>query len=100
MGNELFVRAALGDFAVGNYQNFVGVFYRRESMRDDELITEYFFVKVPSDESRITKQVDSLPVIDVEMNVEVEFEDLLFYFAIAMVSLLFVEWALQTKKNF
>ena len=72
----------------------------QKSMRDDELITEYFFVKVPSDESRITKQVDSLPVIDVEMNVEVEFEDLLFYFAIAMVSLLFVEWALQTKKNF
>ena len=72
----------------------------QKSMRDDELITEYFFVKVPSDESRITKQVDSLPVIDVEMNVEVEFEDLLFYFAIALVSLLFVEWALQTKKNF
>ena len=72
----------------------------QKPMEGDELIIENFFVKVPSDESRITKQVDSLPVPDVETNIEIEFEDLLFYFSIALVSLLFIEWALQTKKNF
>lgn len=72
----------------------------QKPMEGDELIIENFFVKIPADESRITKQVDSLPVPDVETKVEIEFEDLMFYFALALVSLLFIEWALQTKKNF
>jgi hypothetical protein len=36
----------------------------------------------------------------VETVVEIEFEDLLFYFAIALVTLMFAEWALQTKQNY
>jgi hypothetical protein len=44
--------------------------------------------------------VDALPLADVEVEPRIEFEDLMFYFAIALVSLLFVEWVLQTKKNF
>ena len=63
-------------------------------------IIENFYVRIPTDESNITRQVDSLPVADVDVEVKVEFEDLMFYFAIALVSLMFAEWLLQIKKNF
>ena len=69
-------------------------------MSGDELIIENFYVRIPTDESRITRQVDSLPVADVDVDITTEFEDLMFYFAIALVSLLFIEWLLQIKKNF
>ena len=69
-------------------------------MSGDELIIENFYVRIPSDESNITRQVDSLPVADVDVEVTIEFEDLIFYFAIALVSLMFIEWLLQIKKNF
>lgn len=69
-------------------------------MSGDELLIENFYVRIPTDESNLTRQVDSLPVADVEVETRVEFEDLIFYFAIALVSLMFVEWLLQIKKNF
>ena len=69
-------------------------------MSGDELIIENFYVRIPVDESNLSRQVDSLPVADVDVEVRVEFEDLLFYFAIALVSLMFIEWLLQIKKNF
>ena len=72
----------------------------QKPMQGDHLIIDNFFVKIPSDESRITRQVDSLPAADVDTEKRIEYEDLLFYFAIALVSLMFVEWILQSKKNF
>ena len=69
-------------------------------MSGDELIIENFYVRIPTDESNITKQVSSLPTTDVDTEVRIEFEDLLFYFAIALVALMFIEWMLQMKKNF
>ena len=69
-------------------------------MSGDELIIENFYVRIPTEESNVTRQVDSLPVADVEVETRVEFEDMIFYFAIALVSLMFVEWLLQIKKNF
>ena len=69
-------------------------------MSGDELIIENFYVRIPTDESNITKQVSSLPTTDVDNEVRIEFEDLLFYFAIALVALMFIEWMLQMKKNF
>lgn len=67
---------------------------------EDDLIIENFFVNVPNSESNITKQVDQIPPASVEVITEIEFEDLLFYFAIALVSLLFIEWILSSKKNY
>jgi hypothetical protein len=67
---------------------------------EDELIIENFFVNIPNSESNITKQVDQIPPASVEVVVEIEYQDLLFYFAIALVSLLFVEWILSSKKNY
>ena len=69
-------------------------------MSGDELLIENFYVRIPVDESNLTRQVDSLPLADVDVEVRVEFEDLMIYFAIALVSLMFVEWLLQIKKNF
>ncbi len=69
-------------------------------MSGDELLIENFYVRIPAEQSNLTRQVDALPLTDVEVETRIEFEDLLFYFAIALVSLLFVEWFLQTKKNF
>ena len=69
-------------------------------MSGKELIIENFYVRIPVDESNLTRQVDMLPATDVDVETRTEFEDLMFYFAIALVSLLFVEWILQIKKNF
>ena len=69
-------------------------------MSGDELIIENFYVRIPTDESSITRQVESLPVADVDSEVRIEFEDLMFYFAIALVSFMSIEWILQIKKNF
>ena len=67
---------------------------------EDDLLIENFFVNIPNYESNITKRVDQIPPASVEVAVEVEYQDLLFYFAIALVSLLFVEWILSSKKNY
>ena len=71
----------------------------QKPMKGEELIIENFFVRIPNVESNITKQVDELPMIDVDRQVEIEFEDLLFYFAIGLVTLMFAEWYLQSKKS-
>ena len=67
---------------------------------ETDLLIENFFVNIPNSESNITKQVDQIPPASVEVVVEIEYQDLLFYFAIALVSLLFVEWILSSKKNY
>ncbi len=68
-------------------------------MQGDELIIENFHVHIPNYESNITKEVDELPIISYDKRVEINYEDLIFYFAIALVSLMFVEWILESKKN-
>ncbi len=72
----------------------------QKPMQGEELIIENFFVRIPEYESDITKEVDELPTLNYERQVEIEYLDLLFYFAIALVSLMFIEWILQTKKNY
>ena len=72
----------------------------QKPMEGDELIIDSFFVAIPNEESNITKQIDQVPPASVEIVTEIEFEDLLFYFAIALVALMFVEWMLQSKKNY
>ena len=69
-------------------------------MSGDELSIENFYVRIPTAESQITRQVEAIPVADVDSEVRVEFEDLMFYFAIALVSFMSIEWILQIKKNF
>ena len=72
----------------------------QKPMQGDQLLIESFFVSIPNNESDITKQVDSLPIMNVDRNTDIVFEDLLFYFAIGLVAFLFAEWYLHTKKNY
>ena len=69
-------------------------------MDGESIVIENFFVSIPNEESNITKQIDQLPIASVEAVTEIEYLDLLFYFAIALVSLMFIEWILQSKKNY
>ena len=64
------------------------------------LSEERFFVKIPSGESDTTKTVDVLPSVVVEEVERVGYDDLILYFAIALVSLMFIEWVLEIKKNY
>ena len=59
-----------------------------------------FFVEISDYESNITKKVDALPIPDVDVEPKIEFYDLILYFAIALVSLMFIEWWLYTRKNY
>ena len=81
-----------------------GTYTVTQKPMDDEggkkLLIEYLFAKIPSSESDVTKEVDALPYMTVEKTHEVGYDDLLFYFAIALVAFMFAEWYLQTKKNY
>lgn len=67
---------------------------------DNAYVVESFFVRIPAYESDITKEVDELPLISADETTGIGYEDLLFYFALLLVSLMLVEWVLQIKKNF
>ena len=59
-----------------------------------------FFVEISDYESNITKKVDALPMADVDVEEKIEYLDLILYFAIALVSVMFVEWWLYTRRNY
>lgn len=80
--------------------NSPGTYTLMQSGLNDEYIVENFFVKVPNFESRITKEVDTLPMLHVTTKTEYADKDLLIYFAIALVALMFVEWLLQAREYF
>ena len=63
-------------------------------------IEEKVFVKIPKEESNIKKVIDGLTNPYKNVKEVVNIDDLLLYFAIALVSLLFIEWLLQAKENF
>ncbi len=65
-----------------------------------ELSEENFFVHIPSAESNISKTVDILPLTRADDIRTIEYEDLILYFAIALVTLMFGEWILEIKKNY
>ena len=63
-------------------------------------VVESFFVKIPAEECNTARTVDTLPNPYVE-KVEEGFDyDLLMYFALALVVLLFAEWWLQSREYF
>ena len=63
-------------------------------MRD---VRESFYVKVPDDESNIKIVIDVLQNSVIKTIVSDMFDDLLLYFAIVLVTLLFAEWWLQSR---
>jgi len=96
MGEEIAFEGATGELVVSRPGTYT---VTQKPMQGEELIIENFFVRIPNAESNITKQVAELPMLDVDKQVEIEYQDMLFYFAIALVALMFAEWFLQSKKS-
>ena len=62
-------------------------------------IKEYIHVHIPVAESNISEKGETLLAPE-RMHDDIEyFNDLMFYFAAAMVALLFAEWWLQSREN-
>ena len=68
--------------------NFVGVEFR-----------EQIYVRMPKEESDIFKKGVALRDLDLAYSKDEFFEDLLFYIAIGLVSVAFIEWWLRNHKN-
>ena len=64
-----------------------------------EYIIENFYVNIPNLESNVTKQVDELPEMSVEQTLTSGYDDLLLYFAIALVALLMIEWFIYSREQ-
>ena len=62
--------------------------------------SEYFFVTLPDSESNISEVVDTLQKPYFAPEEQREDLDLLLYFALALVCLLFAEWWLQSREQF
>ncbi len=60
---------------------------------------ENVFVKIPATESNILRQEDTLVGPYIERQVESQNLDLVIYFAIALVALLFLEWLLHSREQ-
>ena len=63
-------------------------------------VVESFYVKIPAAECNTARTVDTLPNPYVEISEEIFDIDLLMYFALALVLLLFAEWWLQSREYF
>ena len=77
-----------------------GVYMVAQTPIDGELQEEYFFVKTPTDECNINEVIDSLDRLYFAEAEEKADLDLLIYFALSLVALLFVEWWLQSREQF
>ncbi len=72
----------------------------QSSIGDRELAEEKFFVKTPSSESDTTKTVDVLPLTAPDSISEMQYQDLVLYFAIAILLIMLAEWILEIKRNY
>ena len=68
--------------------NFVGVEFR-----------EQIYIRMPEEESDIFKKGVAIRDLNLEYDKDEFFEDLLFYIAIGLVSVAFIEWWLRNHKN-
>ena len=57
-------------------------------------------MKIPAAQSNIKRNEDSLANLYIVPKEQVIDEDLLIYFAAALVALLFLEWLLQSREQF
>ncbi len=77
-----------------------GVYTLSQTPISGDSVVETFYVKLPAEESDIYYEVDTLVNPFFIERPEVEDLDLLLYFAIALVALLFVEWWLHSREQF
>ena len=76
-----------------------GIYTLSQTIISGEDVVENFYVKVPAEESHINQVEDSLTNPYFMIDDQVDDLDLLLYFAIALVTLLFAEWWLKTREQ-
>lgn len=76
-----------------------GVYTLTQTSLSGKTLLEQFFVSIPAAESDITKSVDAFPSLTRITLEESDNYDLLFYVALGLTALLFVEWWLQAREN-
>jgi len=94
------VEASITEFPGTLKLNAPGVYTVSQVPISGEEVTERFYVRMPASESNIEAVEESLENPYFVIKDEVQNIDLLFYFALAMVALLFVEWWLQSRDQF
>ncbi len=78
-----------------------GLFSYQQTLKSDNKIDIDFFVQIPNSESDIFN-IGGEKIEGPRVNVtkETQYDDLLIWFAAALVALLFAEWLLQARENF
>lgn len=74
-----------------------GTYSLEQMLVSGETIVENIFVHIEAQHSNVLLQVDELTSPIVQTNEETVDQDLIIWFAIALVSLLFIEWILHTR---
>lgn len=74
-----------------------GMYTLSQSTYFGDDISETIYVKVPASESNIWNKEDTVYKIQTSVDPDSFYEDLLLYFAIALVALLFAEWWLNMR---
>lgn len=77
--------------------NEPGTYTISQTLLSADLLKEDIFVKIPAEESNLFAEKESLEDPYVVQREEDFFNDLLFYIAIALEALLFIEWWLQSR---
>lgn len=77
----------------------IGTYVLTQETFGGKKIEDTIFVRIPSSECNIRKVEDSLKNPFIVHSYDDYYNDLLLYFAIALVSLLCIEWLLQMREN-
>ena len=77
-----------------------GTYTLTQTLLSGKQAIDSLYVKVPNAESNIFQEVDMLESPYTDANHQAQDLDLLFYFAVALVALLFAEWWLQSREQF
>ena len=102
---QLHVEGPLTDVVLTEFPSTVevkkpGVYTVKQTPISGKEVIENFFVRIPVEESNTAAVEDTLtnPYFFEENGIEDR--DLVFYFACALIALLFIEWWLQLRKQF
>jgi hypothetical protein len=76
-----------------------GIYTATQELLSGDPLIENFYVKLPASESDIYLEIDTLSNPYFYQETDASDIDLLLYFAIALVALLFIEWWLKSREQ-
>jgi hypothetical protein len=76
-----------------------GVYTVTQDLLSGEVLIENFYVKLSAEESNINQKIDELANPYYYQEPDLSDMDLLLYFALALVALLFIEWWLKSREQ-